>query len=284
MLRLLEGALVIILGLICADLLTGFLKSDDDIPSRLDQIRHMSAASSADHKVGMPENYEHLLSYDPFFGAKQTLNSAPVSEAPKSSLNIAIFGLRFRPGGKNSVIVKVQGQDQIRAIVGDMLSANVRLVGIYRDRIEINRAGARESIYLRAGSTRHKNATLAKPSQKTPLPAKAAPIPTAQAKNTMPGREAIVNLIHSLDMKILRTGRKVEGFVIGAQANKILLSALALQEGDLLVSVNGESLNSYEKLEELPDEIDGDDHLNIELVRRGVAKRQQVSLNQIIGK
>lgn len=245
------------------------LESNQPLVETLDQL---PAADISNKDEGQPQT-TGFLAYDPFY--QQTVAATNVDiAAPTSSLNVQIFGARYNPTGNSSVILKVQGQDQMRAVEGDELSPNVRLLKIYADRIEIMRHGARESVTF---ETKMINGNKAVPMASTSNSMQNAPA-SAGGQDQQAYRAALQELIDQLDLSPLSEGRGIKGFVIGRGANDMALNLLKLVKNDVILAVNDQPLNTKERLKELVGELDGARQLVIKLNRLGEDKEVPVSL------
>ncbi len=202
-----------------------------------------------------------LTSFDPFF---RQISAAPIVPggdiAPESSLGIELFGLRAMGGGQGTAIIKMQDDDQKLVHVGDDIAGGVQLSGVYADRLEINRAGIRETVFLRPQNARRGIA----PTSATPVTTNNGPV-----TNTV-----VANLLSSLQLTPVRRDRRIIGFRLPGNLPPVLQMA-GIEGQDILLTVNGLPLTSHERLQELAEETAGVDQLNLEVERRG-EKRQTI--------
>lgn len=188
---------------------------------------------------------EILTDFDPFYPKENGVNT-PLKKAPESTLKLTLYGLRS--GGSNdqgSVILKVQGDRQKLVKTGDMITDGVRLLAVYDNHIEISRNGRREAITYRLN---RKGATVSATGSK-PV---GQPVSSVQSKNIAADQ---IELMKSLDMTAFREGRRIKGFQVGSKAEQTLVSLLQLQKDDIILAVNGESLTSFERAQELPEKL-----------------------------
>ena len=67
---------------------------------------------------------------------------------PVTSLGLILRGVHLNETGQNSAIIEVPGAMEASYAIGDMLLSNVKLVGVFIDRIHIANSGVLEQLYL----------------------------------------------------------------------------------------------------------------------------------------
>lgn len=248
-----EIIFIIILAVISANFV---LQLIDDQPAITTQNPIYISKTSQELKID--NDYSYLKTVDPFYGVNTSLKKIEANNLPESTFDIKIYGLRTDGEGRGSAILKVQGDVQKLLYPGAEIANNVRLTAIYSDRIEINRSGRLETVFL------EKNRSV------SPLGIKALnadkdviETPNAELKKN------VAAFIQSMDLSPFRSGNRIAGFVIGQEAQKTVLTTVGLEIGDILNSVNGNNLHSWERVNEIPDEISNSASLNILLERRG---------------
>ena len=216
-------------------------------------------------QTGNPDriaDYSNLLAVDAFFGGNQNLFVQRQTIAPESTLDLKIYGLRTSGNGKGTAILKPQGEAQKLFQVGDNVTDNVRLTSVYHDRIEIRRNGVIETIFL--DKERSDRAIVnAVPKQ----------------ENINQRNAKIDELLTAFDLNAYRKNNRISGFVVGDDAEQLLLTQAGLEKGDILYEVNGEELLSWERLTEVAENSNGND-FNIKFERHGVV--QSISLSGLI--
>lgn len=108
------------------------------------------------------------------------------------------------------------------------------------------------------------------PAQAVSEPASAAVSPSAVRED---------HLRYRLGFEPHRVDGRVAGFVIRRQADLPMLRRAGLQAGDVILSVNGQSFDSEEKVQELASEIAGSFAAEFEFVRGGRRMRRSVQVN-----
>lgn len=207
------------------------------------------------------------LSFDPFYREEKKALAQPTF-APESSMKLTIFGLRADGKGGGSVILKTGSDDQTLVAVGDEIMKGVSLAGVYADRIEISRAGVRETVFMYPEEVRKKGAS-------TQLRKRAS---GNRDTASSAGRVTAFSALTALDLKPVRTQGRVSGFVVGSAAKENSLGLTDLMKGDIITSVNGEKLTSFERLIELPEELAEDSVLVLEYERRGEQRIKRIDI------
>ncbi|WP_417465505.1 type II secretion system protein N [Kordiimonas sp.] len=212
-------------------------------------------------KPAPSSDYTVLTSFDPFYRAVADAPTASSEAAPESSLKIALFGVRADGDGGGSAITS-SGDAQKLVRVGEDLAPGVTLQAVYADRVEINRRGIREAVYLRPK-------------------AKRATVRQSVAHNTAtpnkPQNDMIAELSTLKFEPVRRSGRLV-GFRVGAQGDAAHMAQFRLTPDDILMGVNGSPLTSFERLAELAEEFKHATELTLEIERNGALVTEQVML------
>lgn len=203
-----------------------------------------------------------LTGFDPFFrelgGTEVVVNTA----VRESSLRLEVFGLRSEPGGEGTAIIKAQDGEQKLIRIGDRIAPGVTLAAVYPDRLEVNRAGIREAIYLRPQRERQ------------------TPVAQAPARPVAIARESESDLtfdLSALNLEPVRRERRIIGFRLPDPLPLPLMGS-GLEAGDILTHANGEPLVSFERLQEIGEGLSVAQRLAIEVERRGERRNLTISL------
>lgn len=208
-----------------------------------------------------------LTSFDPFnrdvaADPDAGTNAGSSDLAPATTLNLKLMGARSVTGApeRGSAIIKAANQDQRSFKVGDSVTDGVTLAAVYRDYVELRRAGATETLFLDGinAETRGKRSgffggSVDSASARVPVTVpSAAPRIQRQARTqaTMVSADALEALFRGINMAPKMDGNTVEGWVIAARSDASLLTPFSLEDGDLLVAVNNEPLTSAQRLQE----------------------------------
>ncbi|MCP5380950.1 MAG: PDZ domain-containing protein [Kordiimonadaceae bacterium] len=257
----LEIVAIILLALVCSNLFMKMLNSDAEIIS----AAPLPMATPVEIQNARHEDYNYLKTVDAFYGLSKNIIATRTDDIPESTLDIQVFGLRAKGNGDGTVILKSQGSLQKLAKIGDEIARGTRLAAIYSDRIDIRRNGRLETIYLnkeRANSHQNSQSQIAATST----------IP----QNSNDTKKKIEDFIALMDLKPFREGKNIAGFTVGDKAEPSLLILAGLEKGDIISSVNGNELLSWERVKEISDGASGDT-LNIQLERDGEKRTLKLS-------
>ena len=222
---------VIVLGWVLARAVWFGLYGADALDVRIDPPRVSASAASAD-PVSAQAPVTGLFSAGPSQAAPS------VEAAPESRLNISLRGVRVGASEQDgSAIIDAENGRQRIVRVGDEIASGITVEAIHPDRIEINRRGARESLYLRDRERRQARQS----ASGAPAPAVAAPVASARAPD-------IDQLIEELDLgPRLRDGQLI-GLDIGSDANRTWLARFGLEPGDVILALNDTPVSAPDAL------------------------------------
>lgn len=271
-----EVGVVILIAYQLTQLTFALLEDETAQPATVQPV----AASGGDDA-----DISRLTGVDPFYRKIADIEAPQETTAiPESNLNIEVFGLRAGTDGQGSAIVKMQGDDGQKLVqVGDQMSAGVTLAGVYPDRLEVRRRGNREAVYLRpqvergarAAAPTRPGAGVAQRARPTARQTMRSSRPAPPAYS--PGAERISSAIKGLALSPVRRNSRIVGFRM-PDIVPPMVAALGLEGGDILLKANGSSLASFERIEELGEELAGAARLELEIERRGQTIVQAIDL------
>lgn len=264
-----ELTLVLILAYVAAGLVHQFLADSRPLPNV--SASSLSTAESTE-KEGV------YLRFDPFFRAVAEVEVQPDQNTalPESNLQMDVFGLRAERGGGGAAIVKLQDGDQKLVKVGENLAPGARLTGVYKDRLELNRGGRREAVYLTPEAARSPVVQQRAMPSTQKITKVRTPVPPVRRPEAASGVQKILQELKNLGLKPVRRNRRIIGFRMPEDLPQVA-QLLGFEAGDILLSVNGEPVNSFERFAELEEELASARQLNVEIERRGEVRRVPVS-------
>ena len=224
---------VLVLGWVLARAIWFGLYGAAGLDVRIDPPRALSASSSSDAMTAQAPATGLFSS-----GAGPTVQTVEV--APESRLNIALRGVRVGADEQSgSAIIDAENGRQRIVRVGDEIAPGITVEAIHPDRIEINRRGARESLYLRDRERRQ--------ARQAASGAPAAPAP-GQVPASGPRTPEIDQILEELDLgPRLRDGQLI-GFDIGSDANRDWLARFGLEPGDVILALNDTPVSAPDAL------------------------------------
>ncbi|ASK36529.1 type II secretion system protein GspC [Alloalcanivorax mobilis] len=204
--------------------------SDALPPSSLQQVR--TAAGDNGGRQLSQSQVEGWQLFGLYQQEAQNNNDRPV-DAPDTRLKLELLGLfQTRDRDKSSAIIAEKGKDAELYHIGDGIPGNAKIDEIYADRVILRRQGRLETLRLNELSA------LGGVTQVTePAPREPSPSPQTDLSQQ---RSAV---IRQLGLKPVSEG-ETQGYQIGAQAPKQLIEQVGLNQGDVIVSVNGYPLGT----------------------------------------
>lgn len=266
-----EVALVLLFAYVAAGLAHQVLAGSRPLPSIAVK------ASSAPEGSKTATAY---LRFDPFFRAVASAETREVQDTvlPESNLQMEVFGLRAQRNGQGAAIVKLQNGEQKLVEVGQDMAPGVRLTGVYTDRLELNRGGRREAVYLVPEEQR--SALLRTTVDNRKLAGTRTPSGPVISQNSQQASKStaqkVIQEIKNLGLKPVRRNRRIIGFRLPEDLPQVA-QLLGFEAADILLSVNGEPVNSFERFAELEEELANARQLIVEIERRGEVRRVPVS-------
>jgi general secretion pathway protein C len=193
----------------------------------------------------LPDGDAALREFDPFFRL-----SGAAAPAIVTSLSLKLYGVtEDRATGRGSAIIALPDGTQRSFAVGEEIMPGVVLAEVGFDNVAIDRAGAREQIFLdqsepaqtAAGAPPSAPATVPGQPQSPPAQAQIAP-PTPSAAAASPSGPPI-------RFQPRMTGGRVDGIMVspGGSDGGAAFRSAGFVPGDVIVSVNGQRVTSTEQ-------------------------------------
>lgn len=214
-----------------------------------------------------------------FYGAKVAnkhlfgqVDAAPVAkiqeDLKETRLDLVLRGVfAHNPQDKAlAMISRGNGRQEVYA-VGDSLPGNAELVEIHSDKVIIEYQGRYETLTLEQikGVALQTTSTPA-PVRRTPSSSNPGTIRPARANQLR--QEFLANpskLMSMVNIKQQRSGGQLLGYQVDPKGDPSLFYELGLQEGDVLISVNGLPLSNTQALGSLRNA----DRYDVVVMRRG---------------
>ena len=188
---------------------------------------------------GAPLSTGVLASFDPFF--RLSGSGGPVMV---TSLNLKLYGIRQdQASGRGSAIIAGADGQQRSIAVGEEIEPGVTLKAVGFDSVTISRGGADEQLFMDQSEG----------GQAATPPAPAAPAPAAPAvqpsTSVEPGPPVPPSKLYpnEVSMAPRMNGTRVTGVTVRPQGNEAAFRALGLAPGDVVVSVNGQRIQSMDQ-------------------------------------
>jgi general secretion pathway protein C len=235
------GFLMIVLAIQCARLVLAIAVPIGTVGDWRPATIHGSAGTRAG-----------AAGFDPFFRL-----AAPAQDAVVTSLALKLFGVRMdMASGRGSAIIATADGVQSSYAVGDEIEPGVTLKMVSFDNVTIDRGGVAEQIFL--------DQSVAAPVAQTGGGA-AASFPPGETN----GSSLLAN---SIEIAPRAENGKISGMTLNPKGDGALFKAAGLEPGDVLMAVNGKSVNDGEDVRSI---LAGGGTVSLEVERGG--RRMTVS-------
>ncbi len=176
-----------------------------------------------------PAQSNEVKSPFPSAGEASADAAAPMEAVADTTLELTLTGVWAAPDGKGSATIQTPDGKQARFAVGDEIVPGAKLEEVYGDRVIINRNGAREALRFET-----KESGMRSPS----APAR----PQLRSGNSAGGisRAAVGALATALRAAPMMDKDGNLKIAIYSSRNRQAFSALGFEEGDILVSIDGQ--------------------------------------------
>ena len=188
--------------------------------------------------------------------------AAPPSPPVVSTEGLVLYGISGGgPAGLAAVIGPASGSPRVVPLGKD-----------YRPGLTVKSIGSSYAVLVSGGQ----EALLHIGGHASPLKGRGPSAPSQGVRTPQAGLAGLDATALRLGMRPHREGGRITGFELKESRDLTLLQRAGLQEGDVIIAVNGQAFVSEEKLMELPQEIAGSYTAEFDILRNG--KRVQLSL------
>ena len=198
----------------------------------------------ASSSLVLPDGDAALREFDPFFRL-----SGAAAPAVVTSLSLKLYGVtEDRATGRGSAIIALPDGTQRSFAVGEEIMPGVALAEVGFDNVTIDRAGAREQIFLDQ-SEPAQAAAGAPPTAPPPGPGQPQP-PSAPAQIAPPAPSAAASPTGPpIRFAPRLTNGRVDGIIVspGGSDGGAAFRGAGFLPGDVIVSINGQRVTSTEQ-------------------------------------
>lgn len=211
----------------------------------------------------MAQRQALFTSLDPFFrGTDPAAAAAPIQTV--TPLNLTLFGVTVNQasGGGSAIIAGAEGV-QTSYVVGQEIEAGAKLVGVAFDYVTVDRGGQREVLYIDQDRAKAAaDASAAANAAPTPgagegtivLPP-GSPPPPVPTPGTPNAGLTPTSLRAGIGFAPRAVGGQVTGVVVSSQGDGRIFRQAGLQPGDVIRSVNGQTISSAADLARLQSQL-----------------------------
>lgn len=188
--------------------------------------------------------------FDPFF----RVSAGPQSSAAAASAEFQLFGVRSDGRGGGSAIIGAPDGRQGSFLVGEDVAPGLVLQAVGADHAILSRGGAKVRLEF------------ASPGPATPAAAPSAPPPPPS-----PGGSAAIDpkkFLAGASLTPRTVNGQTAGYRVMGRGNSDLLTQAGLQDGDVLLAIEGAPFNA-ERLSELPELLAQSSEVELRVERAG---------------
>ncbi len=212
------------------------------------------AAATAGAVAG-PVDYSVFQRFDAFFRTGGQSSLAEASAAGSGQMRL--YGLRSDGAGGGSAIIGLADGRQVSVGVGEEVEPGLVLRGVGPDHVTLARGTSLSRLIF------------------TDVPLGAAPVPPPppgpQMVTPVPAvASAPADLLARAGLRPRMRGLRMDGFTVSGDASA--LRAAGLRPGDVILAVNGQSLDSPERIAALRDQLSNSDSAELRFERDGVVR------------
>lgn len=209
----------------------------------------------------MAQRQALFTSLDPFFRGVDP--AAAVTQVQTvTPLNLTLFGVTVNQasGGGSAIIAGADGV-QTSYVVGQEIEGGAKLVGVAFDYVTVDRAGQREVLYLdqdRAKAAADASAAAnAAPAagQGVVVMQPGSPPPPVPAPSALNAGLSPTSVRAGIGFAPRAVGGQVTGVVVSPQGDGRIFRQAGLQPGDVIRSVNGQTISSAADLARLQSQL-----------------------------
>ncbi|MGZ9113343.1 MAG: type II secretion system protein N [Brevundimonas sp.] len=209
------------------------------------QPRAEAVAAASAQPDAAPADYTVFQRFDAFFRTGDLSSLAEATAAGSSQMRL--FGVRAGGAGGGSAIIGLADGRQVSVGVGEEVEPGLVLQSVGQDHVTLARGGSVTRLIF----------------SDTPVGAAPPPPPPPDPQTVSPPAEAApavapavasgprvdpARLMAQASLRPRMQGLRVNGFTVSAAGDGAALKAAGLQSGDVILAVNGTSLDSLDRI------------------------------------
>ena len=193
-----------------------------------------------------PVDYAVFQRFDAFFRTGGQSSLAEASAAGSGQMRL--YGLRSDGAGGGSAIIGLADGRQVSVGVGEEVEPGLVLQGVGPDHVTLARGSSLSRLIFSDVPL-----GVAPVPPPPPGPQTVTPTPTAAVAPTAASGAAVdpARLMTQAGLRPRMRGARLDGFTVSGAGDPAVLRAAGLQAGDVILAVNGQSLDSVERISAL---------------------------------
>lgn len=223
-------------------------------------------ATTTAEVVAAPVDYSVFQRFDAFFRTGGQSSLAEASAAGASQMRL--YGLRSDGAGGGSAIIGLADGRQVSVGVGEEVEPGLVLRGVGSDHVTLARGDSVSRLIFSDVPM-----GVAPPPPPPPGPQTVTPEPVAVAPAVAAGpRVDPARLMAQASLRPRMQGLRMNGFTVASTGDGAALKAAGLRSGDVILAVNGQSLDSLDRIAALRGELSTADSAEIRFERGGAVQ------------
>ena len=231
-----------------------------------------AAASMASSPTAMsPADPAVFQRFDAFFRTGGQSSLAEASAAGSGQMRL--YGLRSDGSGGGSAIIGLADGRQVSVGVGEEVEPGLILRGVGPDYVTLARGASLSRLIFSDVPVGVAPAPPPPPGPQivTPPPPPPPPAVTPTAASVDPAQ-----LIAQAGLRPRMRGLRLDGFTVSASGDAALLRAAGLQAGDVILAINGQSLDSLERIAALRGQLANSSGAELRFERDGTVQASTI--------
>ena len=215
-----------------------------------------------------PPDYSVFQRFDAFFRTGDLSSLAEATAAGSSQMRL--FGVRAGGAGGGSAIIGLADGRQVSVGVGEEVEPGLVLKSVGQDHVTLARGGSVTRLIF---SDIPVGAAPPPPPPPGPQTVSPTPEPVAAAPAAASGpRVDPARLMAQASLRPRMQGLRVNGFTVSAAGDGAALKAAGLRSGDVILAVNGTSLDSLDRIAGLRGQLSNATSAEIRFERGGAVQ------------
>jgi len=238
-------------------------------------LRPAKAAETAG-PVAAPSNPADPSVFQRFDAFFRTGGQSSLAEASAAgSGQMRLYGVRSDGAGGGSAIIGLADGRQVSVGVGEEVEPGLVLRGVGADHVTLARGGSVSRLIFSDLPVGAAPPPPPPPGPQTVTPP-ATPAPTAAA--AQPAGPAVdpARLVAQAGLRPRMRGLRMDGFTVSGAGDGAALRAAGLRPGDVILAVNGQPLDSLERITALRGQLSDTDSAEIRYERNGVTQTSTI--------
>ena len=233
--------------------------------------RDAVVASTSPSAAAVPADFSVFQRFDAFFRTGGQSSLAEASAAGSGQMRL--YGLRSDGSGGGSAIIGLADGRQVSVGVGEEVEPGLILRGVGPDYVTLARGASLSRLIFSDLPVGVAPVPPPPPGPQivTPPPPPPPPAVTPTAASVDPAQ-----LIAQAGLRPRMRGLRLDGFTVSASGDAALLRAAGLQAGDVILAINGQSLDSLERIAALRGQLANSSGAELRFERDGTVQASTI--------